>query len=125
MGNQLLTLERPSESLVGTNGDLELAGSKRKQLVTAVEYLTELQSELSDEVVEAEKLMEDLKTVSHKIKSSPLIMQQKQLRKELKQKKSNISEIASRRSGALGLCKKQGLDIKKHLKNAVMIGEGL
>lgn len=126
---EVMTMERVerSTSLVSSNGaieDLSLSGSKRHQLQTAVEYFTDLQTELCNEVESKEKLSEEIKRVQLAIKNSPAIQKLKSLKKEMRTKSANISEISSRRAGALGLCEKQGLNLKKHLKIAVITSEG-
>ena len=121
--NAIVLRSEKSEMTVGTNGSIEelsLSGSKRNQIQKAVEYFTDLQTELCEEVGDKEQLMEEIKRVQLAIKSSPAIMKLKNLKKELRSKSANISEISSRRAGALGLCRKQGLDLKKHLKIAVI-----
>lgn len=126
---EVMTMDRieKSNSLVSTNGtieDLNLSGSKRQQLQTAVEYFTELQTELCNEVADKETLTEEIKRVQLAIKNSPAIQKLKNLKKEMRTKSANISEISSRRAGALGLCEKQGLNLKKHLKIALVNSEG-
>lgn len=119
---EVMTVER-SDSLVRSNGtidELNLTGSKRNQLQSAADYFSELQTELCNEVADKENISEEIKRVKQAIKSSPAIMKLKRLQKELRVKSTNISEISARRAGAVGLCKKQGLDLKKHLKIAVI-----
>lgn len=122
MSKDLMTVEKSSLA-IGTNGKIEslsLTGSKRNQLQTAVDYFTDLQTELCNEVADKERLSDEIKQLKLALKNSPALKKLRALHKELKAKSQNISEISSRRAGALGLCQKQGLDLRKHLKVAVI-----
>jgi predicted ATP-grasp superfamily ATP-dependent carboligase len=125
--NAVMTAVEKSGAYIGTNGefkDLEISGPKKQQIQQAVEYFQDLQTELCNEVDSKEKLTEEVKKVQQLIKTSPLMAKLKNLKKDLRSRSLNITEINSRRSGALGLCKKQGLDLGKVLKNVVQIEGG-
>ena len=106
-----------------TDTGLELTGSKRKQKSDAVEYISGIQFEISDKVNTIEKAKQELKQLQVKIKASQVMQALRQLQKTIRESEKELSELASRRSGALGLCKKQGLDISSEIKNIKMLNQ--
>ena len=128
MGNaDVMTVGKLSDRSIGVNGEiksLELNGSKKQQIQQSLDYFQDLQTELCNEVATKEEIQEKIKQIQQKLKTSPLLAALKTMKKDLRTRSANISEINSRRSGALGLCKKQGLDLTKHLKNVIQIQEG-
>lgn len=113
--------ETTSEIAINESGALELSGSKKKQKADAIEYVMGIQYEISNLVNEIQNDQKTLKEARAKIKVSPIMVAIRELSKKIKEAEKLMDELASRRAGALGLCKKQGIEIGDEIKNIKMI----
>lgn len=115
---QVLVKEETSDV---TLESLDLTGSKKRQKETALAYFSDINLQIAQLATANKKASDELKNLKAKIKASPAVVAVNQMSKQLKENKKLIDELASRRAGALGLCKKQGIEIDSELKNQEML----
>lgn len=123
MKPEVKTLEttQKSTSLVSEDGLLILNGKGSKQKNSALQHLLNVQNQIAEASTRLNQNKDEKKVIMNKVKQSAVWKALKTLSSEIKNDTAFISDLTSRYMGALEICKKLGIDVKKNLKNVKML----